>query len=140
MHSTGWLRLVGYYAHGFKYGFYPAITKDQVFLWARPHGKNDVASSDSVGRPNNADWTSDYLWALLFSKGSGTFTLTSGSNSQTFGVVAGVNKFKMAQSVGEVGAKLVRDSTTVFNFIPSGFTFTHSPTTYNFNAYVAFYP
>ncbi|KAG8932422.1 hypothetical protein FRC03_011917 [Tulasnella sp. 419] len=137
---NGWLKLVKYYATGFKNGAYPPITQDQIYLWARPHGKNDVASSDSVGRPNNADWTQDYLWAVLFSTGTGTLTLSSGSNTQSFNVVAGVNRFQLAQNVGGVNARLVRGSTTIFNFTPSGFTFTHSPSTYNFNAYVASYP
>ena len=49
---TAWLHLNRYFAVAFKTGQYPAITKDQIFLWARPHPK-DATSADRVPRPNN---------------------------------------------------------------------------------------
>lgn len=53
-----YLTLTKYYATAWKTGTYPAITKNQIFLTARPHSKNAVCTSDSVARPTNAAWVS----------------------------------------------------------------------------------
>jgi hypothetical protein len=42
--------MTSYYATAFKTGSYPKVTKDQIFLWARPHPKG-ANSGDSVGKP-----------------------------------------------------------------------------------------
>lgn len=81
--------------------------------------------------------TDDYLWALVFAKAPGTITIASGSNSKVFNVAAGVSKLQVPQAPGGVSATFVRSGQTVYRFAPGGFTFTASPSSYNFNAHVA---
>ena len=51
MHK-GFLSLTNFFATQFKTGAAPAITQDQLVLWARPHPKNPNAP-DPVAKPNN---------------------------------------------------------------------------------------
>ncbi|KAG9003868.1 hypothetical protein FRB90_011102 [Tulasnella sp. 427] len=132
---TAWLTMSGYYIQMYKTGVAPTITQDKIYMWARPHGKSDSAN-DYIGRPNNADWTNDYVWIVLFATGPGTLTVTQGSSSGTFGVYAGVNKLQLASAVASsVTATLTRTSAQVFSYT-APISFTHTPATYNFNAYV----
>ena len=48
-----WLRLNSYFSIAFKTGIYPRISRDEVYIWARPHPKSAVAANDSVPRPKN---------------------------------------------------------------------------------------
>ncbi|KAG8958693.1 hypothetical protein FRC03_008903 [Tulasnella sp. 419] len=132
----GWLSMTGYYVKAFKQGQYPAVTADKVVLWTRPHGKDD-GSGDYVPRPTNYIWTTDNLWCVLFAKEAGTLQLCSGSSCATFQVSSGVNKLKVASAPGKISAKLTRNGAEVFNFSPAGFSYTNSPSNYNFNAFVA---
>lgn len=148
--------MTDYYAQAFKTGTYPTIQQNKVFIWSRPHRK-DSSAPDGVGRPANWQWvsffrsinefslnscfpqTDDYLWAVVFSTGPGTFELRSGSNVATFNVVPGVNKFKVANSPGTIrGVLKDRKGAVITDVNPgSSFTFTEHPSSYNFNAYVA---
>lgn len=53
-----YLPLTKYYATAWKTGVYPTITKNQIFLTARPHSKSATCTSDSVAQPSNAAWVS----------------------------------------------------------------------------------
>ena len=44
--------MTNYYITAYKTGSYPAITADQIHVWARPHPKN-AQSGDSVPKPTN---------------------------------------------------------------------------------------
>jgi len=146
-----------YYANAFKSGAYPAITEDNVYIWSRPHSK-DAWAADYVGRPHNADWvcthcarcllstdavfgeTDDYLWAVVISTKPAKLTLTSGPNSGQFSVTAGVHKFKIPNGYGGIRATLADAITGLVsvNVDPgTAFTYTSSPSAYNFNAFVA---
>jgi len=135
----GWLEMTKYYIIAFKTGAYPTITEDHVYIWSRPHPKN-ASSPDPVPRPQNADWTDDYLWAVVFSTKPATLTLTSGPNSSQFAVTAGVNKFKLQNGFGTIHATLADAVTGIVSVDVnpgSAFTYTATPPTYNFNAFVA---
>jgi glucan endo-1,3-alpha-glucosidase len=105
---TALLAINKYYATAFKTGSYPAITKDVIYLSARPHTKTATATADSVGRPTggqNGDpsgylWTPDEFWALVFASKAGEVTLTSGANTKTVAVTAGVNWLSQTLEVG----------------------------------------
>ena len=56
----GWLNMTSYYATAFKTGTYPAISKDQIFMWSRPHPANATAP-DPVARPANYQIVSPFL-------------------------------------------------------------------------------
>jgi len=135
----GWLKMTRYYANAFKSGAYPTVTEDSVYIWSRPHSK-DAWAPDYVGRPRNADWTDDYLWAVVFSTKPARFILTSGPNSSQFSATAGVNKFKIPNGYGGIRATLA-DAVTGLVSVDvnpgSEFTYSSSPSTYNFNAFVA---
>ncbi|KXN81776.1 Glucan endo-1,3-alpha-glucosidase agn1 [Leucoagaricus sp. SymC.cos] len=49
---TGWLTLTKYYATAYKSGVFPAIEKDQILMWSRPHPA-EAKVNDPVGQPDN---------------------------------------------------------------------------------------
>jgi glucan endo-1,3-alpha-glucosidase len=131
------LDVTQYYAAAFKTGVYPAVTQDKVIWWARPHPKAATATSDYMPRPSRWEETEDNVYALVFSTGDGVVTMTSGSNKETYAVSAGLNKIKLGMSAGSVTIKLTRNGSNVFSYDSTGeFTYTNSPTTYNFNLFV----
>ncbi|KAG8908652.1 hypothetical protein FRB99_004940 [Tulasnella sp. 403] len=134
---NAWLTLTGYYAKAWKSGQWPTITKDTIYMWARPHGAADTAPDPSCGRPNNADWTSDKFWVILFATAPGQLKLQQGTSSSITNVIAGVNKLSLPSAVTNTGvyATLARNGVLVFSYF-APITFTHSPPRYNFNAFV----
>ncbi|KAG8892604.1 hypothetical protein FRC01_014070 [Tulasnella sp. 417] len=126
----------GYYIQKYKTGVAPTIIQDKIYMWARPHGRSDTCG-DTLKTPDNADFTDDYLWIVLFSTGQGTLKVTQGSSSKEFTVTAGVNLLKLdsGETSSGVTATLTRGTTQVFSYF-APITFTHSPTLYNFNAFV----
>jgi glucan endo-1,3-alpha-glucosidase len=128
--------LTKYYTTAFKTGSYPTITTDTIVMWSRPHPHDATATSDSVGRPTGWDWTDDYLYAVVLAKDSAVVTLTSGSNTETFSVSAGLSKLKISNSAGSISGSITRSGSVVASYTPSGFTYTTSPSTYNYNYFV----
>ncbi|WVQ62263.1 uncharacterized protein L199_000402 [Kwoniella botswanensis] len=129
--------LTTYYATAFKTGSYPSITEDEIVMWARPHPHDATASSDSTGKPTGWNYTEDYLWAVVLATADSTVTLTSGSNTQTFQVSAGLNKLKLAMSAGSISGSISRSGSTVASYdAGSAFTYTTTPETYNYNYFV----
>lgn len=51
-HPLDWLNMTSYYAAAFKTGSYPSVSKDQIFMWSRPHPALATAP-DPVGPPTN---------------------------------------------------------------------------------------
>ena len=126
--------LTKYYATAFKTGTYPTITDDTLILWSRPHPRDATATADSVGKPTGFDWTDDNLYAVVLAKSDATVTLTSGSSSESFSVSAGLTKLKMASAVGSISAQMTRSGSVVASYSAgSAFSYTDSPTTYNYN-------
>ncbi|PCH40092.1 glycoside hydrolase family 71 protein [Wolfiporia cocos MD-104 SS10] len=140
MNHTGWLAMTNHYATAFRTGSYPEITTDQLYMWARPHPKNADASNDPVGKPTSYQLTQDLLWAVVFATEPSTVTLTTApSVSQTFAVPAGVTKLSMALTPGSgMSGTITRNGATVVDVQADGFTFNANPTTYNYNAFVAY--
>ncbi|KAG8687688.1 hypothetical protein FRC08_011849 [Ceratobasidium sp. 394] len=130
-----WLQMTSYYATAFKTGKYPAITKDQVFLSARPHPAKADASNDPVGKPRDFELTEDNLWAVVFATAPGKVTLSADpAKPQTFDVPAGVSKLQIPLVPGQgIAATLTRDSATIVDMKPD-FMFNPNPETYNYNA------
>ncbi|KIK99634.1 glycoside hydrolase family 71 protein [Paxillus rubicundulus Ve08.2h10] len=138
---TGWLNLTSYYAAAFKTGSYPAITKDKIIMWSRPHPALATAP-DPVGQPTNFQITQDKVWAIVMAASPGIVTLsTSSTQSQTFNVTAGVTKLSLPiQANGFMHATLQRNGETIIDLQPQNFTFDPNPPSYNFNAYVVASP
>lgn len=82
--------------------------------------------------------TDDNLYALVFSMVAGTFKLSIGSSSSSTPIVPGLTKIKLALSPGSPRATLLDSAgNVVFDGSPAGYTYTATPTVYNFNYYVA---
>ncbi|KAJ7449258.1 glycoside hydrolase family 71 protein [Mycena latifolia] len=137
----GWLDLLAHYIVAFKTGQYPAISRDRIFLWARLYPTKATVPSDRVGRPMNADWTEDRVWAVVLLKSPAQFTISCGSSRNSVELSAGLNKVQLSLSYTcSVAASISRRNISVINFTPSGFTFRTDPPSYNFNAFVAASP
>ncbi|KAI0712188.1 glycoside hydrolase [Earliella scabrosa] len=134
-----WLSLVNFFATSFKTGQAPAIEKDQIVMWSRPHPKDAVATADGLGAPSNFQLFQDKMWAVVLASAAGEVTLTtSDTTSQTFPVTPGVNKLSLPIAAGGfMKATLTRNGQTVLDFQPEGFTFNPTPATFNYNAFVA---
>lgn len=131
---TGINVLTKYYATAFKTGSYPTITADTIIMWSRPHPHDATASDDSVGQPTGWDWTDDYLYAVVLAQSNAIVSLTSGSNTASYSVSAGLTKLKIASSPGSMSAQMTRSGNVVASYSAgSAFTYTDSPSTYNFN-------
>ncbi|KAJ7288334.1 glycoside hydrolase [Mycena rebaudengoi] len=132
-----WLDLTRYYATAFKTGQFPAVEKDQIFMWSRPHSTNAQAA-DPVGPPKNFELTTDAVWAVVLATAPATVTLsTSDATTQTFDVIPGVNKLSIPIAPGNsMSGTIQRDGQTVVELKPE-FTFQANPTTFNFNVFVA---
>ena len=51
-----WLELENYYISAFKYGAYPSVTEDKIFLWARLYPAEAVVPQDAVGKPDRSQF------------------------------------------------------------------------------------
>lgn len=137
---TGWLDLIAYYAAAFKTGTYPKITRDRTFLWARLFPAAATATNDSVGKPNNWQWTQDYLWAVVQLTAPANVTLTCGPSTSTTRVPAGTTKLKLPLTANCAVSSTITRGAKNTTFAPSGMVFSTTPATYNFNAFVAASP
>ncbi|WVQ72136.1 hypothetical protein IAR50_001681 [Cryptococcus sp. DSM 104548] len=137
MPHTAWLDVVSYYAASFKAGSY-AAGSDQLVLWSRPHPKAAVPSAPTNAQPTNWNYTDDNLYVWVALKSAATVSITSGSNTVSWSLPAGVSKLSVASSAGNIGASIVRSGSTVKSYSSSGsFSYTLTPTDYNFNYFVA---
>ncbi|CAL1709944.1 unnamed protein product [Somion occarium] len=135
-----WTDLMQYYIAAYKTGSDPLISKDRIFLWGRlyPAGAD---APDGVGRPDNWQWTEDYLWAVVLLTSPAQVTLSCGPSIQSFSAGAGLSKFKLPLTAScSVSSHIVRNGLTTLNFAPSGFNFNTNPPSYNFNSFVAASP
>lgn len=119
MPHTAWLNLVAYYAPAFKTGSYPSAN-DQMILWTRPHPKAATPTAPTCPRPSNWNNTDDNLYVWVALKAAATVTITSGRNSGSWYLQAGVNKVGIASAAGTITGKIVRDGTTVKSYDSSG--------------------
>ncbi|KAJ7078488.1 glycoside hydrolase family 71 protein [Mycena epipterygia] len=137
----GWLDLLVYYIAAFKTGQYPAISRDRIFLWARLYPAQANAASDSVGKPNNWQWTQDYVWVVVLLSSPAQFAISCGSSKRSDKLSGGFTKLQLLlSSTCSVTASISRNNISIVNFTPSGFNFRINPPTYNFNAFVAASP
>jgi len=133
---TAWFEMSQYYIAAFKTGSFPAITKDVIYFWARPHPATATASHDPLPRPTGFNWAADSMWAAVFATSKATVTLQCGSSSSTFTVTPGVNKLKIPLAAGKMTVKMVRNGQTIINETPQDYTYVLNPVLYNYNAWV----
>lgn len=151
--------MTAYYSAAYKTGSFPAITKDQLFMWSRTH-PSSANAPDPVGKPTNFNLVSplrlvlstdplnlpsyalksqDAVWTVVMATEPSTVTLsTSPSNSQTFSVPAGLTKLSIPiLPGGTMHGTIERNGQTLVDLQPDGFNFIGNPQAYNFNAFVA---
>ncbi|PPQ65381.1 hypothetical protein CVT26_000006 [Gymnopilus dilepis] len=138
MNHSAWLDLTRYYATAYKTGQFPAIEKDQIFMWSRPHSTSAQAP-DPVPQPTNFQILEDAVWAVVMATEPSTVVLSvSPTSSMTFQVPAGVSKLAIPITPGDTMKGVIqRNGQTIVELNPTEFTFQGSPSTYNFNAFVA---
>ena len=135
----------------------PPISRDKIFVWARPHPK-DATATDHVPRPRDwelvsphflhnriqtaqAQWflqTEDKFWVVVFACAPCIALLAAGDEHPSlFTCPAGVSKLSCPLRTGHgIHAKLVRDGAVVAQCHPREYQFNAKPEVYNFNAYV----
>jgi glucan endo-1,3-alpha-glucosidase len=130
--SAAWLSLIRYYGQGFKYGSYPKITSDQIWLWSRPHPKAATPSAPTNPRPDNWDTTEDNLYVLVMLTFASRVVITSGGNTGTWWLQPGVNKLSIASSPGSISARIERNNVRIKAFDSTGqFSYTNTPVDYS---------
>ncbi|KAF5322509.1 hypothetical protein D9619_001587 [Psilocybe cf. subviscida] len=133
-----WLHLNRYFMKAFQTGSYPAITKDQIFLWARPHPKG-ASAADSTPRPDNWELTDDTAWMVVFATADAIVEgYTTEDDKVTFNVKAGMTKLSFPlKPDGGMKATVIRNGVVVTECNPIAYRFESRPGVYNFNACVA---
>ena len=63
---TAWLDLTKYFTKAYKGNGTIEVDQDKIYVWARPHSKNATATSDSVGKPENADIVSRTYFIVIY--------------------------------------------------------------------------
>ncbi|KAJ2929777.1 hypothetical protein H1R20_g7349, partial [Candolleomyces eurysporus] len=133
---TAWFDMSEYYIRAFKTGSYPAITKDVIYYWSKPHPAQATASVDGGRRPDGYSWSLDYLWVAVFATSPAQVILKSGGNSQSFNVNSGVSKLRVPSAAGKITVQMVRGGQMIIDRTPDDFTYVTNPVRYNYNAYV----
>lgn len=110
-----------------------------MIFWTRPHPKAANPTAPTCARPSYWNNTDDILYVWVALKAAATVTITSGSNTGSWYLPAGVSKIGIASAAGSITGKIVRSGTTVKNYDSSGsFSLQYSnPTDYNYNYFVA---
>jgi len=102
-----------HYIEWMKSGKEPAITRDQVFYFYRPHPKalDAVVKPGEAkrGQPTHARSLDDNIYATTFLTAPATLTISCGGAHKKFELPAGVNNVELAFEPGRPHFKLERD-------------------------------
>jgi len=124
------LSLVNFYSTAWKTGRWPAITKDQVWVMARPHAR--YGASGGYGPPAGRDFTQDSFYAQVHLTADATVTLCSGACVTKAGV-AGINRFSQPMTAGQgISVEIKRNGQVTTRLNPP-FTFQGNADRPNFN-------
>ncbi|THH03990.1 hypothetical protein EW145_g5848 [Phellinidium pouzarii] len=135
---SAWLDLTKYFSLAYKNGKYPVVANDNIYMWARPHAKNAIASSDPIGKPNNFGVSEDALFVVVLTSAPANATLSTSSVSHTVAVPAGLTQLSLPLNAGDsIYASISRGNTIIVKLAPRNFRFEANPKTYNFNAFTA---
>ncbi|KAF3910589.1 hypothetical protein ABW21_db0203193 [Orbilia brochopaga] len=113
----------------------PTVTDEKIVYWYRPHPKG-LTCSDSLARPNGADFAQDKIFVATMLKTPGTVVIQSGGNGPvTINVPAGITLSSVDMAVGTQSFRLQRNGCDVISG-NGGIPVAGSCEKYNFNAYV----
>ncbi len=129
-HGNVFVELTKYYADWFRAGNTPAITGDHLYLTHRVHPWDANPTSGIKNMKPNLGQSSvaprDTAEALVFLTAPARVTLTSGSNSTTVDLPAGISTVLVALGTGTTSGSIKRGSTTV-RAVTSPYKVTNSP-------------
>jgi len=134
-----------YFIQYYKTGSKPAISKDVVIIWYRPHPaaatapdpypRPGVANRDtSISSYTPAQVLADEIFVFALLSSAGTISVNSGGAVSNFSAVAGVNQFSPLFHTGAQSVKLYRNSVAVCTHTAS-ISIVSNPSTYNYNVY-----
>lgn len=105
-------------------------------MWSRPHSAYATASNPTDSKPTGWQYTEDAAWATVFATAPSTVTLSSGNNSKTFNVPAGVTGLSVPSAPGVIKATMTRSGATVASVDTTGtFAWTQNTIDWNFNIF-----
>ncbi|TFK34633.1 glycoside hydrolase [Crucibulum laeve] len=147
----GWLDMIQHYIYAFKYGVYPTIEKDRLFIWGRLFPASADAPSDPIGRPDHHDWAMDRFEILLHLTAPADLSISCGPSNTGGSFPAGISKLSLDVSQNamtaidscQVTTLLMRNGQTVINYVPAGMQWkrqVEGGKGYNFNAFVGASP
>ncbi len=131
---AGAAKLNQYFINWYKSGRQPVPASDSLVAMYRTHPKNAVAPSDKVGPIN---WfigdCQDTLFVTTILTAPATLAVTSGSQTTTYSVPAGLQNTRIPFRPGAQSFQIVRAGKTVLS--QAGDPITATPAEYNFNYY-----
>lgn len=133
---AGAAKLNQYYINWYKTGMRPFQTSDSLYCFYRTHPKNAVATNDPVGP---VYWfigdCTDTIFVTTILTAPATLVVTSGSQTSTIAVPAGLHNTRVPFNVGAQSFQIVRGGQTVVT--QTGEPVVASPLEYDFNYYTA---
>ena len=133
---AGATKLNQYYINWFKTGSQPFPTSDSLYCFYRTHPKNAKATKDRVGP---VTWfigdCTDTLFVTTILTAPATLVVTSGSQTSTLAVPAGLHNSRVPFTVGGQSFQIVRGGKTIVSQV--GEPVIASPIEYNFSYYTA---
>jgi hypothetical protein len=129
-HGYTFLKLMAFYSEWFTTGNAPAITTDTVYLTHRIHPFAAQTTSGIMNmQPTLAGNTParDTVEALVFLAAPATVTLTSGANTETVNLPAGISAVLVDLAAGQPTVKVVRGG-AVTKSHTSPYSVTNTPT------------
>ena len=128
---AGALKLNQYYVNWYKSGIKPVTTSDSLYYFYRTHPKAAVATSDPLPAVGYFVGTcTDTIFVTSILTSPATLVVTSGSQTTTYPVPAGVSHTRIPFQVGAQSFQLIRNSRTVLS--QTGQPIVDSPAQYDF--------
>mgnify|MGYP001016929192 CR=1 FL=1 len=114
---VGYLDASRYYLDWFKHGAPPAIERDSLYYFYRPHSKDlqgrRKPKEDFPERPSGADRLIDAVWVTCYLTAPATLTMTCGEATETRELVAGPNDLQLPCALGTPRFVLMREGKVV---------------------------
>ncbi len=131
---AGALKLNQYFVNWYKSGAKPAIQNDSLYYFYRTTPKAAVASNDPLGP---VTWflgdCSDVIFVTTLLTAPATLSVTTGSQTLTYPVPAGLSHTRVPFQVGAQSFQLIRQGQTVLS--QAGEPVIANPVCYDFNYY-----
>ncbi|KAH8914174.1 carbohydrate-binding module family 20 protein, partial [Atractiella rhizophila] len=137
MPHDGWQDVAKPYITAFKNGASaPTVSTEEIVYYYRTSPKS-AACNDAVGRPTGADFDADEVFATVLVTATSNIVITSGSNTVTRTVSAGIHTVSGPMGVGTQSFQVQRNGVNVLSGTsPKQITSTCQNSAQPYNAYV----